>query len=226
MKTLLLLADDGADGGGGVRLRELFIQSFDLFTVLLVVGSIIAVAIIVRCLMEVRASLVLPASAEAKVRALIAAGQLDELRGWAARDRAFISRVMHAALSAPGGDRASMREAGELAASEECARLFRRIDLLNVIGNLGPLLGLAGTVWGMIIAFAALGETGGQATPAALSSGIAKALFHTLLGLLLAVPALTFYGFFRGRVDRICNQGLMLSAELVDLLPERGRGKA
>lgn len=223
MEPLLILADDGA---GGVRLRELFIQSFDLFTILLVVGSIIAVAIIVRCLMEVRASLVLPPSAEAKVRGLIAAGQLDELRGWAAQDNAFISRVVHAALSAPAGDRAAMREAGELAASEACARLFRRIDLLNVIGNLGPLLGLAGTVWGMIIAFAALGETGGQATPAALSSGIAKALFHTLLGLLLAVPALTFYGLFRGRVDKICNQGLMLSAELVDLIPERGRGKA
>ena len=50
-----------------------------------------------------------------------------------------------------------------------------------------------------------------------LSAGIAKALFHTLLGLLLAVPALTFYGFYRQRLDRLCTRSLIVSSELVDM---------
>lgn len=214
----LTLGAEAADPSGGLRLRELFLQSFDLFTVLLLLGSVVAVASIARCLMEIRAGAILPEASERQIRKLIGEGRTDELRGWTGKDGAFVSAVVHAALSVPP-QRAAMREAAELCASEQCARLFRRIDLLSVIGNLGPLLGLAGTVWGMIIAFAALGEAGGQASPAALSSGIAKALFHTLLGLVLAVPALTFYGVYRNVVDRLCNRAMMLSAELVELLP-------
>ncbi|MFN0011001.1 MAG: MotA/TolQ/ExbB proton channel family protein, partial [Phycisphaerales bacterium] len=103
---------------------------------------------------------------------------------------------------------------------------FRKIEPLNIIGNLGPLLGLAGTVWGMVIAFAALGQAGGQANPAVLSVGISKALFHTLLGLMLAVPALTVFGFYRSIVDKLCNRAMAISAELVELLPERAAGGA
>lgn len=215
LEPMLMLAQDA---GGGLRLRELFLQSFDLFTILLVLGSVVAVAVIARCVIEVRAGAILPEASERQIRGLIRDGRIDELRGWAAKDSAFVSKVVHAALSVPG-QKPAMREAAELCASEQCARLFRKIDLLSVIGNLGPLLGLAGTVWGMIIAFAALGEAGGQASPAALSSGIAKALFHTLLGLMLAVPALAFYGVYRNVVDRLCNRAMALSAELVELLP-------
>lgn len=208
----------GGAGGEGLSLRALFAQSFDLFTVLLLAGSLVAVTVIVKCILEIRAGVMLPPASEANIRRLIRAGSLDELRGWTGKDPSFLSAVVHAALSAPP-DPASRREAAELAASEECARWFRKIELLSVIGNLGPLLGLAGTVWGMIIAFAALGAAEGQASPAALSSGIAKALFHTLLGLMLAVPALTFFGVYRAVVDRLCNRAMRQSTELVEALP-------
>jgi biopolymer transport protein ExbB len=112
-----------------------------------------------------------------------------------------------------------MREAAELAASEESARWFRKIDMLSVIGNLGPLVGLAGTVWGMILAFTSLGETGGQAGPAQLSLGISKALFHTLLGLCLAIPCLLAYGWYRGVVDRLCTRAIVSASEVIEALP-------
>jgi biopolymer transport protein ExbB len=112
-----------------------------------------------------------------------------------------------------------MREAAELAASEESARWFRKIDVLSVIGNLGPLVGLAGTVYGMILAFTSLGDSGGQAGPGDLSLGISKALFHTLLGLCLAIPCLLMYGLYRGVVDRLCTRGIILTAEILEMLP-------
>jgi biopolymer transport protein ExbB len=204
---------------------DLFLQSLDVFTVLLVLGSVAAVTVLVRCVIEVRESRVLPASSAATIRSLAAEGRTDELRGFVRRDD-FVCRVVEAALRSPSGDPASARDAAELAASEQCARLFRKIEPLNILGTIGPLLGLAGTVWGMIKAFSALGVAGGQANPSVLSEGISKALFHTLLGLMLALPALAAFGLLRSRVDRICNRAMALAAELVDMLPAAGAGSA
>jgi biopolymer transport protein ExbB len=97
-----------------------------------------------------------------------------------------------------------------------------------VIGNLGPLIGLAGTVWGMILAFTTLGESGGQAGPTDLSLGISKALFHTLLGLCLAIPCLLAYGIYRGIIDRHCTRAMIVAAKTIEACPAGagGDGKA
>lgn len=206
-----------------VKLIDLFWESRDLFTLLLVTGSLAGWTIIIICFIEVRKAVIAPDEPEQIIPGLIKAGRWADLRQFVSEDSALVSRAVSAALNHPGSERAGMRDAAELAASDECSRWFRRIEPLNVIGNLGPLLGLAGTVWGMIIAFAALGESGGQANPATLSLGISKALFHTLLGLLLAVPCLTVFGFYRTKVDRLCTRAMVAAGEFVELLPEDAR---
>ena len=196
----------------------LFLQSFDVFTIVLLAGSVTAGAYIFRALVEVRPGAIV---APRKVRVmadLVRDGRVAELRGFVHQDRSFVANVLRAALEA-GGTRESMREAAELAASEQIAGWFRKIEPLNVIGNLGPLVGLAGTVWGMILAFTSLGEAGGQASPANLSLGISKALFHTLLGLCLAIPALLVFGFYRNVIDRHCTRAMVIASELVEKLP-------
>lgn len=211
--------DPARAASGGVSVQTLFIDSFDIFTVLLVIGSIVAVAVMVRCLIELRSAVVLPEASERQIRSLIADRRLADLAGFVKRED-FYCAVVRAALACPSRQRDAVRNAAELAAGEQCAAQFRKIEPLNVLGNIGPLLGLAGTVWGMVTAFVELRQGGGQAGPAQLSGGIAKALFHTLLGLMLALPALAFFGFYRNRVDRICNRGLAVGAELVELLLE------
>ena len=201
-------------------ISALFWQSADVFTGMIVVGSFIAVAIIVRAMIEIRRSAVLPEAAVSALRSRIDRADWLGLRQFADTDRSFPGRVLAAALRPQRGGRQGAREAAELCASEECARWFRKIELLNVIGHLGPLLGLVGTVYGMIIAFSALGATGGQAGPGELSLGISKALFHTFLGLLLAIPALLAYGYYRTVVDRHCTRAMVVSAELFELLPD------
>ncbi len=201
-------------------LFSLFWQSADLFTILIVIGSVWAAMIIVRCALEVRSTTILNPDSEHAMRKHLRAGRLDELKRFAKQDTSFAGAVIRAALNAPRRDRQGVHEAAEFAATEEAGRWFRKIEPLNIIGNLGPLLGLAGTVWGMIIAFASLGDTGGRAGPADLSIGISKALFHTLLGLLLAVPALTAFGFYRSYIDKLCTRAMALSAELVEMIPE------
>lgn len=200
-------------------LWSLFRQSFDVFTVLLVLGSVVAVAVIISCAIDIRAAKILPRRSLATIDDLARGRRWDDLREFAATDTSFVGRVLDAAFTA-GGTHQSIHEAAELAASEESARWFRKIELLNIIGNLGPLIGLAGTVWGMILAFTSLGETGGQAGPSDLSLGISKALFHTLLGLCLAIPCLLFFGLYRSKVDRLCTRGMVLCGRLVERIPE------
>ena len=215
----------GAPAGGQLNIFELFQQSFDLFTVLLLVASLVAWSIIVITIIEVREKNILPVESEEAIRTFAAKGQWGEVRKFAESDTSFVSAVVLAGMVQPGDSKDAVRNAAELAASEQCAKWFRKIEPLNVIGNMGPLLGLAGTVWGMVIAFAALGQSGGQASPATLSLGVSKALFHTLLGLLLAVPALGIFGFYRSRIDRLCNRAMMVSAALVELLPASGAAR-
>jgi biopolymer transport protein ExbB len=224
-------AAGGATGGASgvaataetTTLKDLFLQSFDLFTILLVIGSLAGWTIIIICIIEIRQRNIAPDESQKAIATLIRSGNFAELRRFTSEDDALVSRAVGAALAVPIDDRAAMREAAEMAAGEESARWFRKIEPLNIIGNMGPLLGLAGTVWGMIIAFAALGQAGGQANPATLSIGISKALFHTLLGLMLAVPCLCVFGFYRSIVDRLCTRAMVAAGELVEMLPEDAR---
>lgn len=200
-------------------IQSLFAESFDTFSVILLLASVVAGAVIIRCVFEIRRATVLPEESEKTIRQYIASNERDRLSEFVRRDQAFVSIVVRAALDAKsrGLDNNAAREAAELAASEQSSAWFHKLEPLNVIGNLGPLLGLAGTIWGMILAFSAISDSGGQASPTMLSSGIAKALFHTLLGLLLAIPSLTVFGFYRQRTDRLCTRALVISAELTDL---------
>jgi len=212
------LAVDAPRAGG---LWWLFTQSFDLFTVVLLAFSIVGMAWVVRCLVEVRASAIVPVRATKVIDEASRAGNWDELRAFVSKDGSMSSLIVRAALFAPLGTAESRRELAELTASEESARWFRKIEPLNVIGNLGPLVGLAGTVWGMVLAFTTLGEQGGQSGPTDLSLGISKALFHTLLGLCVAIPCLLVYGLYRGIVDRHCTRATIVAAGAIERVPER-----
>lgn len=205
-----------ATAAGGVW--GLFRQSFDLFTVVLVAGSVAMVWVAWLCMIDLRESRILPDEPISRLTELARQGNRRELATFVQSDDSFPSLVLRAALEAEAHDPAAIRETAEMAASEQCARWFRRVEPLSLIGNLGPLVGLAGTVWGMILAFTELGATAGAAGPEELAPGIAKALFHTLLGLMLAIPALGLFGLFRARVDRICNRGLRISGDLVERL--------
>lgn len=212
------LAQDANAPGSG-RLWGLFKDSFDFFTILLILGSLVGMTVVFVCAIEIRENKIMPEASVRRVRELARTQRIDELKEFVLKDTSYVSNALRPALVHLESDRVAVREAAELAASEESAKWFRKIEILNVIGNLGPLIGLAGTVWGMILAFTSLGEAGGQTQAANLSLGISKALFHTLLGLCLAIPCLFVFGLYRSIVDRICTRGMMVASEVVEILP-------
>ncbi len=203
---------------------DLFVQSFDIFTVVLIAGSVVGLTVVFLCLLEVREKAIAPTDVADRLRAAANLGDVKGLRDEASRSESMLARTVLAGVQHLGKPD-SLRDAAELAAGEESARWFRKIDLLSTIGNLGPLVGLAGTVWGMILAFTSLGDSGGQAGPQDLSLGISKALFHTLLGLCLAIPCLAAYGIYKGVLDRYCTRAIVIASEVLERIqttaPER-----
>ena len=98
---------------------------------------------------------------------------------------------------------AEYRSAVEEAGEDVTGRLYRRIEILNVIGAIAPMLGLTGTVVGMIEAFTTIASLEGMARPQELAGGIGQALITTLLGLLVAIPTMVAFSYFRNRIDSI-----------------------
>ncbi len=132
----------------------------------------------------------------------------------------MLGQVVHAALTeAPNGFAAMQRSVVETAETRSLG-LMRQIEWLNLIGNVAPMIGLFGTVWGMILAFWALVDIvqkGGVTDAAQLAFGIMQALGTTFWGLLEAIPALAAFSFFRNRIDVLTSQCARTAGELIEV---------
>jgi biopolymer transport protein ExbB len=97
---------------------------------------------------------------------------------------------------------------------QQCRGLFRKIEWLNIIGNVAPMIGLFGTVYGMIKLFNSIVLAGGQPRPEQMADGVGIALVTTFWGLLIAIPALVVHSIFSNRIESIAQQAA-IQAEMV-----------
>jgi len=130
-------------------------------------------------------------------------------------DESVLGQMLSAGLAklSKGYNKAleSMQEVGE----DESMKLEHRLSYMALIGNLSPMIGLLGTVQGMISSFQEIALGGATPKPAALAEGISTALFTTLVGLLIAIPAIAAYNILRNRVSRLLLEVGMASENLM-----------
>ena len=192
-------------GGGGIG-------------VLLWLLSFVLVAVIVQNFLGVRKQNILPIGVEQQIRAFLEAKQYREAIESTTQGQDYLSFIMHAALlEAPHGFGAMERAMGE-AAEERTAKMLRYTEWLNLIGNLGPMIGLLGTVWGLIKTFFAIVDKGGIPDPGQLAEAIGIKLVCTLLGLCIAIPALGVYGAMRNRIDTMTAEAIAASKDMLGIL--------
>jgi biopolymer transport protein ExbB len=110
-----------------------------------------------------------------------------------------------------------MVRASEQTADELLTARLRRLEPLNILGQVAPMIGLFGTVYGMIVAFQAVASSGGAADPVLLAGGIGTALVTTFWGLLIAIPALSAYAVVRNGTIAISDESLAAVDEMVTL---------
>ncbi|MCL4157087.1 UNVERIFIED_CONTAM: hypothetical protein GTU68_055810 [Idotea baltica] len=118
------------------------------------------------------------------------------------KTRKPLLRILGAGLGRSKGTHEESEKAAEDAGRRELTRLASGLRPLVVVATIAPLLGLLGTVWGMIEAFANIASKDGLGRPELLAGGISQALVTTAAGLAVAIPTQAFYYYFRGRIDR------------------------
>jgi biopolymer transport protein ExbB len=212
-------ASAGAPGGATTErqkqtLLQLIFGHLDFVFFTIAALSVTGLTLIIQGFIKNRASVFMPVTSTNTIRELIGQRRFRELIDFTENDPSFVSKALNPALKrAPHF--AAMKEAMETSIGEQTAERFRSIEYLNIIGNLGPLLGLLGTVLGMIEAFSTMQAKGGATTPADLAGGVSIALTHTFLGLFLAIPCLAAFGILRTIVDRLTVRGALEAEELL-----------
>ena len=176
--------------------------------------SIIAMAIVVERFWTLRRRRIAPENLVAQVRQWARNDELSEERIRALRRESSLGRILAAALASRGREREVMKESIEDVGRQVVHDLERYLNALGTIAAISPLLGLLGTVIGMIRVFAVI-TTQGVGNPGVLASGISEALLTTAAGLTVAIPALMFHRYFRGRVDELV---VMMEAEALKMV--------
>lgn len=182
-----------------------------LIVLLLFALSLTAVYLICEHLLTIRRTELMPTGLDEEVRGLLGTGKIAAAEKKCRDEPCFLAFVMLHGISEAEDGWPAVEKALEDASAEQAARLFRKIEFLSVIGNLAPMIGLLGTVTGMIIAFQQVAGSQGAAGAGELAEGIYQALVTTVGGLIVAIPSLAAFAFFRNRVDQLVAEASYLA---------------
>jgi biopolymer transport protein ExbB len=203
------------EGEGRLSLKDI-LDAGGTIGYLIIALSILMAALIVQLLIIVRRAAMMPRGLADEVHELFSQGKIGEAEEACNRQPSVLARMLSAGLAEVRIGYAAVEKAMEDAATEQAARLLRRVEYLSTIGTVAPMLGLLGTVWGMILAFLEF-ETKANPQVSELAPGIYRALVTTLFGLMVAVPAVAAYSIFRNRIDeRIAETALLAEHVFAD----------
>lgn len=181
--------------------------------------SVAGFSLIVDSFVTVREKKIVPKSLVDRVREAIEQGDVMKALKECEKEPGPLANVLSTGFSNVSEGFDAVQEAVGVAADLESEKLLQRVTYLNVVANLAPMLGLLGTVQGMIAAFANLATMqAGAAQQQMLAVNIAQALYTTAAGLIAAVPAIAFFYFFRNKATRIILGMEALTTDLVKSL--------
>lgn len=188
--------------------------------------SFVLVALIMMNLLQVRRDVLLPTQFVEEFEQKLNAKDFQGAYEFARSDDSFVGRVLAAGMGrlSRGYPEAveGMQEAGE----DENMALEHRLSYVALIGTIAPMMGLMGTVQGMISSFDVIAQSTVSPKPSQLADGISTALVTTLIGLVLAIPAMIFYGILKNRIQRLVLEIGMVSEGLMGRFATVGKSKA
>jgi len=179
--------------------------------------SVVGLAVVFERAWTLRTGRNIPRELVRRSEDLVRRGQIEEAMALCRRSRSPMGAVIQAALKNAGQGRDAVKEAAEEVGRREAAHLERYVGVLGTVANVAPLLGLLGTVSGMIKAFTVI-SVQGVGNPASLAAGISEALITTAAGLSVAIPAFVAYRYFLGKLDRVILELEQYALHFVDLV--------
>jgi biopolymer transport protein ExbB len=202
-------AEDAAGGGGGAGSDQplvLFMLGALgwIFGPLLLAISVAMMALVVLLVLDLRMSSAIPPGFVDEFTETVNKRKFKEAFDMARNDPSFLGQVLTAGMSRLQYGLEDAREAAMNTLESLKSDKEQKNNYNAVIATLGPMLGLVGTVYGMIKSFSVLATAGTQVNPARLADGISHALVVTLFGVGVSIPAIFFSAFFKNRITRVC----------------------
>jgi biopolymer transport protein ExbB len=200
------LAQEGAPAADQAAQKNIFVHVIEsagwVFGPLLILMSIMLIVLVVLLMLDLRMTVAIPPGFVDEFIDTVNKRRFKEAFDMARNDTSFLGRVLTAGMSRLQYGLEDARDAAMNMLESIRSSKEQINNYMAVIGTLGPLVGLVGTVLGMIRAFMSL-ATGGPPNPAMLSKGISEALSITFLGIAVSVPAIFFNAFFRNRITKV-----------------------
>jgi biopolymer transport protein ExbB len=175
-------------------------------------------ALVIDSFLHLKPAKLMPPPIVEEADKLVRRGQFNQLNSLCQAGDNLFSRVLRTGLSQGGLGLPAVRQAIQDQGAKEITRLAHRVNYMGFLGAIAPMMGLLGTVIGMISSFNVLGSAKGAARPDELAGGIAFALVTTCEGLVLAIPMMFFHNFFRDRVSRLGQDCSTLCERLLRLM--------
>ena len=211
-----LLAQDAPEAKSKNLLVITWFALGPMYAIIFLVMSIVLVALAVRSLLAVQKNNFVPddliQGVEASLGEKNAAAAVELVRA----DESFLGQVVAAGLGKLQGGKESALEAMQVVGESEQMKTEHLLSYLALIGNIAPMVGLLGTVQGMVDSFSKIASSTATIKPSELAGGIEKALYTTLFGLFLAIPAITIYNILRNRVQRFIFNAGTQSEEMLE----------
>ena len=206
---------------GGERLIDLFIKGGPVMYPILFC-SILSLAIIIERLISLRRGRIIRPETLFRVQDLIRIERIADIIELCQKNSSPMSRIVLAAIKNINQPKAEIKEAVSEAGRQEVRVLEKNLATLGTIVSIAPLLGLLGTVTGMIRAFYTIALRG-VGEPTALASGISEALLTTAAGLTVAIPSQLFYNYFINKVDSLTLDMEQNSLDILEVFWEKDR---
>ncbi len=177
-----------------------FVGAMGIMAIPLVLSSIVAIVVILNLFLTLKKSKVIPEGIAGTAQKLAKSGKVTRAHVEKIREGSLLGRVLATGLESLGQPRHVIKENIEESGRHVIHSMDKYMTTLGTIATIAPLLGLLGTVVGMIEVFSVI-TAQGVGSPTELAGGISKALLTTAAGIVIAVPALIFHRYFRGKIN-------------------------
>ncbi|MFA5339709.1 MAG: MotA/TolQ/ExbB proton channel family protein [Candidatus Omnitrophota bacterium] len=186
--------------------------------------SVFGVALIIEMFIVLRKSAMMPADYLAAVKTAIKSGDIQGAKNLGALRKGFLANVIQAGLEKSGQELQIIQDSMAMVGVKEATSLQQRIGYLSSIGTISPMLGLLGTVFGMIASFNVIAFQSGLGKPTLLAKGVSEALITTAFGLIVGIPVMAFYFYFRNRANEITTEIEINASEVALMLAGKTKG--
>ena len=221
------IAPDATDATGPqIKYFDFFVMKGGPIAYGLILLSVVTIALTIEHFMSIRRVTIVPSDTADEARGLLSERKYLDAITYTAEDPSMMGYVLNTGLLEASNGYEAMERALEESLDERSAKLFRKIEYLNIIGIVAPMIGLFGTVTGMIFLFARIHAQGQIPAPRDVANDIAVALITTFWGLAVAIWALSFHAVFRNRIDVLTAECALAAERLLSVFKPGAAGHA